>query len=100
MCAISFTGNPWPQWPRVFRVDYGHAEAAFKFGSDPRKYNVMTKRFIDDGKGHIKAVELVGVKMEGGRPVEIPGSSEVRFCVLCALWGCARGPCFVAALWG
>ena len=41
--------NPWPQWPRIFRVDYGHAEATHRFGKDPRRYHVMTKRFIKVG---------------------------------------------------
>jgi glutamate synthase (NADPH/NADH) len=54
--------NPWPQWPRIFRVDYGHAEAAHVYGSDPRTYNVMTKRFIADAKGTLTGVEIVSVK--------------------------------------
>ncbi len=36
------------------RVDYGHAEAALKYGSDPRKYNVMSKKFVTDDKGHVR----------------------------------------------
>ncbi|KAL8504626.1 hypothetical protein ACS0TY_015982 [Phlomoides rotata] len=39
-------GNPWPQWPRIFRLDYGHQEAATKFGKDPRTYEVLTKRLL------------------------------------------------------
>jgi len=35
--------NPWPTWPSVFRVDYGHAEVQLKLGRDPRVYNVMSK---------------------------------------------------------
>ena len=35
--------NPWPTWPAIFRVDYGHAEVQLKFGRDPRVYNVMSK---------------------------------------------------------
>eukprot|EP00951_Prasinocladus_malaysianus_P024401 scaffold210604_cov23-Prasinocladus_malaysianus.AAC.1 len=52
------SNNPWPMWPRVFRVDYGHAEAAHAYGNDPREYNVMTKKFIDDGKGNLKCATL------------------------------------------
>ena len=52
-------------------MDYGHAEAAHKFGKDPREYKVMTKRFISDGNGNLKGVEIVGVNMENGRPVEV-----------------------------
>jgi len=62
--------NPWPQWPRIFRVDYGHAEAAEKYGKDPREYSVMTKRFIGSGD-KVTGIEIVQVKMEGGRPVEV-----------------------------
>ena len=35
-------------------MDYGHAEAAHKYGSDPRKYNVMSKKFITDDQGHVR----------------------------------------------
>ncbi|XP_058095946.1 glutamate synthase 1 [NADH], chloroplastic-like [Magnolia sinica] len=55
-------GNPWPQWPRVFRVDYGHQEAAAKFGKDPRDYEVLTKRFVGDENGAVKGLELVHVR--------------------------------------
>ncbi|KAJ4749574.1 NADH-dependent glutamate synthase [Rhynchospora pubera] len=74
--------NPWPQWPRIFRVDYGHQEAESKFGSDPRTYEVMTKRFIGDENGAVKGLEVVRVQMERdeatGRffPKEVPGSEE------------------------
>ena len=46
--------NPWPLWPRIFRIDYGHAEAAAQYGADPRRYCVMSKRFISDGAGNVK----------------------------------------------
>lgn len=35
--------NPWPQWPRIFRVDYGHEEVQLRFGRDPRIFNIMSK---------------------------------------------------------
>jgi glutamate synthase (NADPH/NADH) small chain len=38
--------NPWPQWPRIFRVDYGHAEAAARFGDDPRQFCIETVEFM------------------------------------------------------
>jgi glutamate synthase (NADPH/NADH) len=69
--------NPWPQWPRIFRVDYGHAEAKYRFGADPREYNVMTKRFIGDDDGKLKGIEIVNVKLENGKIVEKPGSARV-----------------------
>ncbi|XP_010537100.1 PREDICTED: glutamate synthase 1 [NADH], chloroplastic isoform X2 [Tarenaya hassleriana] len=75
-------GNPWPQWPRVFRVDYGHQEAATKFGKDPRTYEVLTKRFIGDDNGNLKGLEVIRVKWEkdsNGRFqfTEIEGSEEI-----------------------
>lgn len=57
-------GNPWPQWPKVFRVDYGQQEAITKFGKDPRSYEVLTKRFIADDNGNVKGLELMKVKWE------------------------------------
>ena len=44
-------GNPWPQWPRIYRVDYGHTEVKESHGADPRHFSVLTKRFVDDGEG-------------------------------------------------
>eukprot|EP00897_Mesotaenium_endlicherianum_P000426 jgi/Mesen1/10384/ME000081S09774 len=75
-------GNPWPQWPRIFRVDYGHQEAMTKFGSDPRSYEVLTKRFIGNDKGEVTGLELVKVKWEkdaSGRfqMQEVPDSQEI-----------------------
>ena len=73
--------NPWPQWPRIFRVDYGHEEAADKFGKDPREFCILTKEFVGDGKGNVKAVKTVQVdwqKDDTGRfqMTEIPGSER------------------------
>ena len=56
-------GNPWPLWPRIFRVDYGHAEATHKFGKDPRKYNMLTKRFLTDGNGNVTGLEVCQVRI-------------------------------------
>jgi glutamate synthase (NADPH/NADH) len=75
-------GNPWPQWPRIFRVDYGHQEAATKFGKDPRSYEVLTKRFIGDEHGNVKGLELVRVHWEKDASgkfqfKEVEGSEEI-----------------------
>jgi glutamate synthase (NADPH/NADH) len=62
-------------------VDYGHQEASTKFGKDPRTYEVLTKRFIGDENGQLKALEVVRVKWEkvDGRfqLKEIQGSEEI-----------------------
>ncbi|MEM9074714.1 MAG: glutamate synthase subunit beta [Myxococcota bacterium] len=71
--------NPWPEWPRIFRVDYGHAEAAATFGSDPREFGVLSKRFVGEG-GRVTGVETIRVRwtVADGRRVmeEVPGSEE------------------------
>lgn len=72
--------NPWPQWPRIFRVDYSHAETEARFGNDPRTYSVMTKEFVDDGHGNVKAVTTVEVDWskpgEKAPFSEVPGSEK------------------------
>jgi glutamate synthase (NADPH) small chain len=74
--------NPWPQWPRVYKMDYGQEEAAALYGGDPRTYRVVTKRFESDAQGNVKALHTVQIewaKGEGGRMSmkEIPGSEKV-----------------------
>ena len=51
--------NPWPEWPRVCKTDYGQEEAAAVFGKDPREYQTTVKEFIKDNNGDLKAVVLV-----------------------------------------
>jgi glutamate synthase (NADPH/NADH) small chain len=73
--------NPWPQWPKVYRLDYGQEEAAAVFGRDPRAYSIMTKRFLGDENGYLHAVQTVEVD-PGGRnnghtgPREVPGTEK------------------------
>jgi NADPH-dependent glutamate synthase beta subunit-like oxidoreductase len=67
--------NPWPEWPRVYRVDYSHAEWEAKSGRDPREYRILTKEFIDDGKGRVKGVKTVEV--DWSKPAERAPFSEV-----------------------
>ena len=56
--------NPWPEWPRVLKVDYGQEEAIWKFGSDPRVYQTTVKEFLKDKKGNLKGAVLVSLKPE------------------------------------
>jgi NAD(P)H-dependent glutamate synthase small subunit len=74
--------NPWPEWPRIFRVDYGHKEVAAVFGKDPREFAIASKEFIDDGQGNvagIKTIRLEWTKDASGRMAmkEVPGSEQV-----------------------
>lgn len=54
--------NPWPQWPRVYRVDYGHTEVKQHMGKDPREYCVMSEEFVDDGSGKVKGINTIRVE--------------------------------------
>lgn len=56
--------NPWPQWPKVYKMDYGQQEAQAVFGADPRVYAVLTKRFVSDEAGQVQGVETVEVAWE------------------------------------
>lgn len=73
--------NPWPQWPRIYRVDYSHAETKAKLGADPRAFNILTKEFVDDGNGRVKGVKTVQVDWskpgEKAPFTEVPGSEKV-----------------------
>jgi glutamate synthase (NADPH/NADH) small chain len=73
--------NPWPEWPKVLKVDYGQEEAAELCGHDPREYCISTKKFVGDSNGHVTELHTVRIewKQENGRftPVEIPGSEQV-----------------------
>ncbi len=73
--------NPWPTWPRIFRTDYGHEEVAAAFGNDPRQYGILSKEFVGDGQGNVKAIKTVRVQWDkdaSGKFVmtEVPGSEE------------------------
>ena len=54
--------NPWPEWPRVLKTDYGQEEAIYKFGDDPRIYQTTVKEFIKDDKGNLKELILVSLE--------------------------------------
>lgn len=72
--------NPWPEWPLVYKLDYGHKEAKAVFGRDPRAFAIGTTSFEDDGHGRLAAVTTVDlrVRRENGRNVfeEIPGTAR------------------------
>ncbi|KAG9236926.1 amidophosphoribosyltransferas-like protein [Amylocarpus encephaloides] len=54
--------NPWPQWPRIYRVDYGHTEVKQHMGQDPREYCVMSEEFVDDGEGKVRGINTIRVE--------------------------------------
>ena len=68
--------NPWPLWPLIYRVDYGHAEAQAVFGEDPRQYQLMTKSFVKDEKGQLTGLNTINVEFKKGQLNEIAGSEK------------------------
>ncbi len=75
------SSNPWPEWPRIQRTDYGQEEASHAFGRDPREYCVQTVQFVGDEAGHVREVHTVRVEVtrdERGAMqfTPIPGSEQ------------------------
>lgn len=75
--------NPWPEWPKVLKVDYGQEEAAAKYGADPRTYLTTATKFEGDANGNLTAVHTVQVswgKNDKGQfvPTPVPGTEQVR----------------------
>ena len=74
--------NPWPEWPKVYKMDYGQEEAAAKFGADPRVYITTATKFEGDENGNVKAVHTVQVEWEKNDkgqfiPKHVPGTEKV-----------------------
>jgi glutamate synthase (NADPH/NADH) small chain len=75
--------NPWPEWPKIYRLDYGQEEASAKFGADPRVYTTTATKFEGDETGQVQAIHTVQVqwqKNEKGQfmPQPVPGTEQVR----------------------
>jgi glutamate synthase (NADPH/NADH) small chain len=73
--------NPWPEWPKVYKLDYAQEEAEALYGQEPRNYSTQTTRFVGDDSGQVKAAHSVQVKtaFENGRMSfqEVPGTEQV-----------------------
>ena len=74
--------NPWPEWPKTYKLDYGQEEAAAKFGDDPRVYLTTAKKFIGDADGNVTGVHLVQIKWDKNEkgqfiPIDVPGTDRV-----------------------
>jgi glutamate synthase (NADPH) small chain len=73
--------NPWPEWPKVYKLDYGQEEAAAKFGSDPRVYITTVKKLNGDANGAVKSLTTVKITWERNAngqfvPAEVAGSEK------------------------
>ncbi len=73
--------NPWPEWPKTLRTDYGHIENIAVFGEDPRVFETTVKEVISE-KGHIKKIKTVKVAFNNGKLEEVKGSEKTLDCDL------------------
>ena len=75
--------NPWPEWPRVLKVDYGQTECMAKFGKDPRVYQTTVKEFLKDDAGNLTAAVISYLKPEcdpeTGRTNMVPTGEEFTY---------------------
>ena len=73
--------NPWPEWPKVYRMDYGQEEASAVFGEDPRTFSIVTKKLVGDSADRVREVHTVGVEWSqtngSWASQEIPGTERV-----------------------
>jgi len=74
--------NPWPEWPKVYKLDYGQEEASARFGADPRVYLTTVKKFVGDAEGRVRELVTVEIKWERNEqgqfiPREQPGTEKV-----------------------
>jgi glutamate synthase (NADPH) small chain len=74
--------NPWPEWPKIYKLDYGQEEAKARFGADPRIYLTTGERFFGDDKGYVKELHVYDVewaKNEQGAfvPKRVPETEKV-----------------------
>ena len=89
-------GNPWPEWPRIMRTDYGQLEALSVQGSDPRVYETTVKSIQTDPQNRITALETVRLqKNSDGKLVPVPGSEQTLPCglllIAAGFIGCEEG---------
>ena len=73
--------NPWPEWPKVCKTDYGQQEAIYKFGHDPRIYQTTIEEFIQKD-GQLTAVKTVQVEFKDGKLQNVKGSEKILPCDL------------------
>ena len=74
--------NPWPEWPKVLKTDYGHEEAIDRFGHDPRVYETTVKEFHTNKKGELKEIVTAKVRFENRQMILVEGSEKTLPCDL------------------
>ena len=84
--------NPWPTWPFIYRVDYGHEEAAAKFNRDPRVYRTSAVEFVGNGDGRVTSLIAADFQTVDGRFAKVEGSEKTWETDLVLLAMGFRGP--------
>ncbi len=74
--------NPWPEWPKIYRMDYGQEEAAARFGDDPRVYTTTATKFEGDNEGNVTGIHTVQVEWQRNEkgqfiPQPVAGTEKV-----------------------
>lgn len=86
--------NPWPEWPKVRKTDYGVEEAMLVYGGDPRIYKTTVKEVLADEAGALRAVKTVQVAFRKGKLTEVEGTEQEYPCelllVAAGFTGCER----------
>ncbi len=72
--------NPWPEWPKVLKTDYGHEEAVYLYGSDPRVFETTVNSVTTDKKGQIKQIETIKTQFKDGKMSLVEGSEKTLKC--------------------
>ena len=70
-------GNPWPLFPRTYKIDYGHEEAAQVQGSDPRTFSVDSINFEGDSEGRVTSLKPANVEMKDGQFRSVEGTEKI-----------------------
>ena len=74
--------NPWPEWPKICKTDYGQEEAIAVFKKDPRIYETTVKECILDEKKNLKQIKTVKVQFKDGKLEEVKGTEQILDCDL------------------
>ena len=74
--------NPWPEWPKICKTDYGQEEAIAVFKKDPRIYETTIKECVLDDKKNIKQIKTVKVQFKDGKLEEVKGTEQILDCDL------------------
>ena len=86
------TSNPWPIYPMIHRVDYGHEEAKARFNEDPRVFSISTTEFVGDDDGNLVGLKTIDMAFEDGQLSQIEGSERFWEAELVLLAMGFRGP--------